>query len=92
MLDMSARPASGASESVSSERVPHRPSSLPLNAPHPSSRRQTPPQLNHFANSLLDGVLRTVSSSEQVNEASSIDESNMKPELQSENGKDNVKL
>lgn len=75
-----------ASESGSIERAPHRPSSLPLNAPHPP--RQTPPQLNHFANSLLDGVLRTVSSSEQGNEANSIDESNTKSELPLDLGKD----
>lgn len=72
--DTSVRPTSASSESGLSERA-NRPSSLPLNATHPASRRQTPPQLNHFASSLLDGVLRTVSSSEPSNEANSVDES-----------------
>lgn len=81
------RPASTLSDSVPSERVPHRPSSLLLNAPHPPSRRQTPPQLNHFANSLLDGVLKTVSSAEPGNESSTTDEGGAKPEPAQVSGK-----
>lgn len=75
------------SDGVPSERVPHRPSSLLLNAPHPPSRRQTPPQLNHFANSLLDGVLKTVSSAEPGNDSSTTDESSSKQEASVERGK-----
>lgn len=89
-LDMSMRPASAASESGSVEKAPNRPSSLPLNAPHPSSRRQTPPQLNHFASSLLDGVMRTVSSTDQGNE-NALDESSSKQENLSDTVKDQVK-
>lgn len=81
------RPASSSSESAPSERVPHRPSSLLLNAPHPPSRRQTPPQLNHFANSLLDGVLKTVSSAEPGNEGGSTEEGGARQEAVLESGK-----
>ncbi|XP_034241668.1 centrosomal protein of 97 kDa isoform X4 [Thrips palmi] len=81
------RPASATSDSVPSERVPHRPSSLLLNAPHPPSRRQTPPQLNHFANSLLDGVLKTVSSAEPGNETTTTAEGCAKQEATLESGK-----
>ncbi|KAE8745279.1 hypothetical protein FOCC_FOCC007964 [Frankliniella occidentalis] len=88
--DISMRPASAASESGSVEKAPNRPSSLPLNAPHPSSRRQTPPQLNHFASSLLDGVMRTVSSTDQGNE-NALDESSSKQENLSDTAKDQVK-